>query len=216
MRRVAFCSMSDRPAHTQHSWKRIQEYCDRHGYTFLTRTETSDPSRHQAWNKISFLIEIVSQYDVSICIDDDIMLTNVDKPLDEFLDAFDKSGAVIALQADKFYWADPVNTGFVFAKPSALSLLEHLWHNPCGFETKRNWEQSAFATLFHTNPAIKNHVHIFPPRKIQSFYRQTFFNDPPEFTWQPGDFAAHTSGGAPALEYLYSGGCAPFSEKFSD
>jgi len=175
-----------------------------------------DVRRAAAWSKILLLGEIAPNYDVSIWVDDDIIITRPEKPLDDFLNEFNKSGALIAVQQDKYEQSDPVNCGFMLVKKNGVKMLQHIWNIAEGSNimTARNWEQSAFVALWHNDSDFRKNVFRFPPRTIQSFYR---IGDPPEYTWANGDFSAHCSC-EPVVEnmkYLHSGGRATYSQKIS-
>ena len=207
--RIVVCSFSDRPSFSQNSWNVLSKYCKKHGYDTVLRSSMPDTGRHQSWNKIILLKELSEKYDISVWIDDDIVITNPEVPLEYYLDIFEKSNAKIATQKDIDGGSEPVNCGFMFVKYGSGDLLQRIWDNGEGKEcmTKSNWEQVSIAELMKTAP---DDFFVYPSRTLHSFYNK---NIPESDRWNDGDFAAHVVSGVEErpvkIQYLASGGRNP-------
>lgn len=204
--KIVICSFSDRPSFSQNSWNILSDYCNKHGYEFVLRSSMPDTGRHQSWNKIILLKELSEKHDISVWIDDDIVITNQEIPLEKYVRSFEKSSAKIATQQDVEGGKEPVNCGFMFVKKGSGDLLQRIWDNGEGKEymTEPNWEQVSIAELMKTD---SENFFIYPPRTLHSFYSKII---PENYRWKDGDFSAHVVTGTEErpskIQYLSSGG----------
>lgn len=197
---VHIVTVSDRPVLASTTQNLLAQYCKRHGYALTIKHESLDESRHISWSKIRLLQQVMSshQADYYVWIDDDIVITDADKDILEFVTEFqfedtDKS---IMVSGDT---QALLNAGLMILKPSALDLLSVIWEMPDKiskmkrFIKEANWEQECFIEYVRSCGAEHCEVLIVPYKRLQAFEREGY-NDTPDQLWSPGDFCAHVSG----------------------
>ncbi len=192
--RFCICSISDRPELSRKTYPALVQYAQKWGYALHIETQTLDETRHIAWSKVLLLQRLLPLYDVCVWFDDDILITDPEKPLESFITEGFRTGLHAFMIAADILPQTPMNTGIVFARnlPAAFELLKWVWdqcdkigkrHEPC-------WEQDAFNAIWlYWN---KSWVDIIPYRRLQAHIRD--WNLPRELFWQPGDFSAHVTG----------------------
>lgn len=188
--RVAICSLSDRPQYIKYSWKVMEDYCSKHGYDFVTEKRSLDTDRHTAWSKIILMERAFDKgYDIVIWIDDDIIITEQSESVDAVFRDFINSDKKIAVARDTM--GELANTGIICVKREGKSFLRRLYDDGITNENRwgQLWDQTAFNTMYKD---IKDHVYLYEPGTIQGFYRSD--DDPPEFKWKKGVWAAHMAG----------------------
>lgn len=193
-KKVAVCSYSDRPEMTKYTWDRLARYCKKHGYEFVGRRTMPDTGRHQSWNKIPLIEELSRKHDIVAWVDDDILITDMEKPLEFFMDDFENSNCKIALQTDAAGGStQDFNAGFLIVKKGSSELLNQIWEEAEGeaHMTEPNWEQIAMWNLSKKDPKFKDNLYVFPHRTIQSFYNE---NVGEISQWKEGDFSVHFAG----------------------
>ena len=148
-------------------------------------------------------------YDVCVWIDDDILITRPETPLEDFFtDEFCTGIRPIIIQDDAVPNV-PMNTGFMLVRNTqkCLNLLDAVW-NSCdlyGTRFDRNCEQTTLAMIhFNQDNTL---VDIVPYRRLHSFVTEWMITA--DQIWQPGDFSAHFLAGAverrvQLLDYLVS------------
>lgn len=191
---ICICSISDRADLSSKTYPALVEYAQKWSYGIHIETHSLDESRHIAWSKVLLLQRLLPHYDICVWVDDDILITDLNKPLEHFItENFRHGKTSFMISADMVPQA-PMNTGIVFVRniPVAFQVLQCVWdmcdkigkrHEPC-------WEQDAFNALWLYSD--KNWVDILPYRILQSFIRDWYL--PVEQFWQPGDFSAHITG----------------------
>lgn len=188
--KVAICSLSDRPQLTKYSWKVMEDYCSKHGYDFVTENKSLDNTRHPSWSKLILMERTFdSGYDIVIWIDDDIIITERSQTVDDVFGDFINSDKKMAVAKDTR--GELANLGVVCMKKEGKSILKRLYG---GINDENRWgllwEQTAFKALYED---IKDDVYLYEPGTIQGFHR-SFDDDPPEFKWKKGVWAAHMAG----------------------
>lgn len=189
---IALCSLSNREDIRSLSWPLMESYCKMHGYDFITRTELITHDRHPSWSKIPLLFELIPKYDITIWLDDDILLTQPDMRVEGILEPFIKSEQLIAVSANN---STPFNFGFIVCKQMAGPCLEKIQEGV----TDENryglfWEETAGETLYNTDNEFNTQMYIFPQRILQGYHRACSGRD---YTWKPTTFSMHVSGVSP-------------------
>jgi hypothetical protein len=188
------CSISNRPELSQKTYPTLVHYAQKWGYTIHIESHTLDETRHIAWSKVLLLQRLLPQYDICVWVDDDILITDSQKPLEYFITENFRHGKTGFMISADTLPQTPMNTGIVFVRniPAGTYMLQKVW-NQCDMLGKRQeacWEQDAFnATWLYMD---KSWVDIIPYRTLQTHIRD--WNLPLELFWQPGDFAAHVTG----------------------
>lgn len=197
---ICICCLSDRPWLWSKTRPILEEYCKKHNYTFVFKDDSLDYSRAPSWSKLLMVEELLPMYDYVIWIDDDILITDMDKPITDFISVNNNKG--ITLQKDpnirtkdinKKLLKDDINCGFMFFKnkPETLNLIKS-WYKYCDINPSKavqnNWEQDILVNYY--NNIDKSEINIVEYRTFQSFHRG---NDA-DYQWHPGDFSAHLTG----------------------
>ena len=188
--RIAICSLSDRPQYTKYSWKVMEDYCSKHGYDFVSENKSLSPDRHPSWSKLILMERAFdSGYDIVIWIDDDIIITERSQTVDAVFGDFINSDKKFAVAKDTR--GELANLGVICMKKEGRLLLRRIYDGV----TDENrwgqlWEQTAFKGMYED---VKDDVYLYEPGTIQGFHR-SFDDDPPEFKWKKGVWAAHMAG----------------------
>ena len=200
--KICVCSFSDRRELYDITYPRIEEYCKKHNYVFqkfhthLVDTNTHHPS----WNKMFILKKILEAhvFDYVVWIDDDIYITDMEKPLMHFIDTYSFStNQKLFLVCDDL---DPRKVAFncgmmvVKAAPPTLQVLDTILnisqYQPL-LHKNFSWEQEAFGFFYRFMSS--DPFQIIPHRTLQSICRP--FDCPIDEGWNRGDFAAHVTAG---------------------
>ena len=194
---ICICSLSDRPWLYDLTKPNLEKYCDKWGFDFKFCNHTLDINRAQAWSKLLFSKDILksNKYDYVIWIDDDILITDFNKDIRDFI----TTDKFIICQDDpqrnpaqQFLDYDDINTGFIFFKndEETINIIDHIYlmGGSSKYKTERNWEQNIIIDFY--NKSDKNLCDIKPYRTFQSFHR----GDNNLNQWVMGDFSSHFSG----------------------
>lgn len=203
---VTLVSLSNRPAISDITWPVMDNYCVKHGYTFVAIGDTLDATRHPAWSKLLALKMAMEQgsSDMVVWLDDDQYITNPAIPLDALVGStpFDR----ILMTEDSGPWS-PFNSGIMFCKNTDevkdhLDLIYNLAENHPEtekFYQQPMWEQSGMA-FFHENIDDKFY-RIVPMHPIQGFINEHLIGGGADTlariqhsAWVPGLFTAHVPG----------------------
>lgn len=188
------CSISDRPELSSKTYPVLVAYAQKWGYGIHIETRSLDETRHIAWSKVLLLQRLLPLYDICVWVDDDILITDPDKPLEYFITENFRHGKTGFMISADVLPQTPMNTGIVFTRniPLSLQILQCVW-DMCDKIGKRQepcWEQDAFNAIWLYMD--KSWVDIVPYRMLQTLIRD--WNLLPELFWQPGDFSAHVTG----------------------
>lgn len=193
--KICIVSLSDRPALSDYTFPLMKTYANKHDYSLVLHTKLLC-NRHPSWSKIPALQQELKKYDYVVWMDDDIYLTDLEKPLSFFIDTygFRKSNATIMVSSDvQGEKSTLMNCGVLFLKPTAIPLLENVWivgENNRLLINGFSWEQEAFNFCYKfTNPDA---FMIVPQPNFQTCAR--LYIDP-TLCWKPGHFAAHLNVG---------------------
>ena len=192
---ILVCSLSDRPALTNITWTQIQKYCQKHKYAFVTRSHTLDVTRHPSWSKIRLIHELMvcDKYDIIVWIDDDILITEMDMPLDQLLWRFVQSSKTIAVQEDTH--GEPFNAGIMVIKNNntAHKLLQMTYDACNSFNMFfQLWEQTSMKELYFKNTIFQENLYVYPRCTLQGFTNPSFYTH--DYLWRNGVFSAHACG----------------------
>ena len=125
------------------SFPNKQKYCDKHGYTFLSYTESLNEYCHPAWSKILYLIKHLRDFDWLVWTDADTYIINSDIKLESFI----KDGKEFIIQCDTEGNYTAINAGVIFVKNSQFcyNLLKIWWETHtmemCRSLNNDEWEQ---------------------------------------------------------------------------
>jgi hypothetical protein len=200
--RVCICSFSDRKELYSVTYPRLEEYSKKHGYTFrpfhthLVNTQTHHPS----WNKMFVLKAVIEEnaYDYVWWIDDDIYITDVEKPVMDFLEKYEfttnQKQFLVCEDLDNRKVA--FNCGMMLMKSNKvvydiLNLILRISENQPMLHKNFSWEQEAFGFFYRF--ITSDPFQIIPHRTLQSMCRP--FDCGIDEGWNVGDFAAHVSAG---------------------
>ena len=188
---ISVCSISDRVQLNELSWPRMKEYCEKHSYNFVTRTEAILTDRHISWSKLALMIELLnSGSDTVLWVDDDAIITNMDLKIEDFQL---KDGASILVSKDCM--GEIFNFGIIIAKQGAQKILQEIIDSVA--ESNRyhgNWEQHAVSDIYKDKQYIRDAISIISPAILQGFDREDVLYEPDEFKWKPGTFIVHCAG----------------------
>lgn len=162
-----------------------QDYCKQHGYDFICYTESLDPSRPHAWQKIKAVQDSLSSYDWIFWSDADSIIMDSNILLESLID--EKYSFIIAY--DNF--AKVVNSGQFLIKNSDWSydFLENVYRREdCIYHPW--WENAAIIKEIEASKSIGSFVKIIEQRRMNSFAFEVC-GDCKECCYQNGDFIIH-------------------------
>jgi hypothetical protein len=162
-----------------------QEYCDRHGYSLVTKRDLykNYADRHPSWHSILLIKEILETTDVDWVFwsDIDALIMNYDVRLEDFI--VDDKDIVIPNQGRGIVEYGSKDSclccGNYFIKNTQWSkdILQEIWDWPekykkWEFVTLRYWEQCAMNYMWNNNIMnFEDHVYIEPyNRAFNAFY----------------------------------------------
>jgi hypothetical protein len=189
---VVSISTPERHACAQHSYPLLKEYTGVWGYTLKIHNAMLDSSRSVRWSKIKAILDELKTgtYDWVAWFDDDVLVTNLLMPLEQFIHEYGKqadfiiSAERVSPQAD-----NEINTGVLLIKntPWAKEFLQRVWDY--GNEHHCN-EQEAIAALMAAEFKYDQHINRVPVCQIQSFFE----DHPCDYgQWKENDFSMHLS-----------------------
>lgn len=165
-----------------------EEHAVKHGYTRITDESIFVPERDTNWSKIPLLIKYLPDYDYIMWIDGDVLITNMDRKIEEFIQLMDPSK--LLLIGNDF---QGLNNGvFVIRNcPLALDFLNDTWKRT-DLSRVLFHEQTAMADLLMT-PKYSGCAQIIPHVCINIINAYDYRMDP-KVHWLPGDFCIHFAG----------------------
>lgn len=165
--------------------KSKQEYCRLHGYDFICYTESIDPLRPHAWQKIKAVQKELENYDWIFWSDADSIVMNNKIPLEDYIDenysfivCFDNVSHV-------------VNSGQFLIKntPDSFEFLRDVY-NRSEFINHPWWENAAIIALLNENKFSDSFAKVLPQRTMNSFAYEVCGNNL-HACYQPNDFIIH-------------------------
>lgn len=165
----------------------LRAYCERHGYPLTVATERLSDQR-VVWDKIPLLLENLHLNDWSFFIEADILITNPEWTLEQFL--FGNSSADIIVSDD----INGMNFGVFFVRDSteARVVLSDAWHMRGRADIGS--EQHALIEACQGSERIR--LVRVSQKLFNSYPYATEYGMPAttEGNWAPGDFAMHLPG----------------------
>jgi len=189
--KFAVCSLAlgeDYKRTIQYCISSQEEHAKRHGYTRITDESVFVPERDATWSKIPLLQKYLPSYDFVMWIDGDVLVTNQDRKIEEFIELMDPS-CFLMIGRD----FQGLNAGVFIIRncTRALDFLADAWNRP---ELSRVLfhEQTAMTDLL-TTPKYKGGAQIVPHSFINIMNAYDHRMDP-KVHWLPGDFCIHFAG----------------------
>ena len=150
---ICICSLSDRSWLYNMTKPNLEKYCHKWDIDFKFCDKVLDHNRAPAWSKLLFVRKIINYnlYDWVIWIDDDILLTDFNKDIKDFITG-DKNiilqyDPVVKSEGDKLI-KDEINTGLVFFKcdKKTIEMIDciYIMGGTSPHRTICNWEQELF------------------------------------------------------------------------
>jgi len=198
--KICICSFSDRSIQDL-SFPIMKTYCEKHNYDFCSRTNKQIllcPEHHPSWNTCYLPKKIFenNDYDFVVWIDDDIILTDLNKPITDFI----TDEKPIIIQREKEYKKlkkIKINCGFIIFHKSSLDILNNLIETSetSEYKTEHPWDQKIFQDYLNTDEGLKN-IKSLPLRTLQSFskYCNSAWGSDVRNNWEKGDFSCHFAG----------------------
>jgi len=199
--KICICSLSDRSWLYDMTKPNLEKYCHKYNIDFRFCDKSLDVNRATSWSKLLLVKSIINEnkYDWVVWIDDDILITDFNKNILDFINS-DKN---IILQYDpnvmsngKYLIKDEINCGFIFFKcdKKTIEIIDYIYMlgDWSPHRTMCNWEQEIFI-LYHNmciGGGFDEPYKILSYRTIQAFNR----GDGEEYEWKEGDFSSHFSG----------------------
>lgn len=192
--KILICSLSDRPNLSKPMFDKLQQYCNRHNYKCVLEDKILDDSRAPSWSKIKLLqreMKSNPDYEYIVWIDDDILICDKDKKLEDFINQNPFDNLLLCKDID--ISPSPFNCGFMIFKNNEEShkMCQTIW-DMCKdklevFKHKPNWEQEIFRAYYYQLMIVNSfqtEIKIIPHRTLQSIH----------MTYQKGDFSLHLAG----------------------
>lgn len=173
-------------------------YCTKWGYDIMDLVEPYERCAYGLWEHFKRLFD---SYGTIVCIGSDIIITNYNKPITDFIDT---NYGMVAARENYYAWDCPINADFMIWNNNDLGreLVDMTAASQFAYETRKNTTQTFWGELLHSGDT---HIKILPDRTLQSApYKGT------PMEWQEGDFAIHFF--AMRNHEKYSG-CKLFLEK---
>jgi hypothetical protein len=189
----------------------LEKYCKLHRYDFYYFDQILNPEHTAIWQKQDAVKKIMDkdQYDYVVWIDSDIVITDMSKPLDYFINIDDSKDIYLSrdvpmnyahnlfVKFENVYKIVPeidkgllpyINSGIFIIKNNLIGKM--FMHDVLNgyssfnsyFATNRFHEQSVMQHLYFSK--YKDYTLVIPHTVMQSFYNY----------YQPGDFAIHFAG----------------------
>lgn len=203
---ICICSLSDREWLYSETIPTMKSYAKKYDCKFYFHTDVIDKSRHPAWSKILLVYNLLklNRYEYVIWIDDDILLTDFNKNIRDFI--ISKKNIILS---SEFNNSDSlINSGFVFYKNNTetLNILENVYKSGEGVlylkKCPKNelcrpsgicapWEQTELLNYYNNN---KNDFEIIPYKQLQSHICKCEDKEKERLHWEYGNFSAHFVG----------------------
>lgn len=180
-----------------------KKYARLHGYGYHKYRKSLDTSRPEEWSKVLALLKQMRQSSSEwlLWIDDDIVITNPEKMLENFVKKYGHKKNLIIARDAWYKKGVPINNGIFLIRnvPWSKRFLRQVWSQGA----KRGYlvrgrsllEQQMMTDLMNEVPAYAKKIAVIDQCEMNSFLRsQARYDDPEESRWKPGDFAAHVTG----------------------
>lgn len=164
----------------------MREYCDRHGYEFKAYTERLS-TRRIVWDKIQVLLYKIREFDYTVFLDADVLITNLCEPVEWWLD----DEGDVTLSRDVNGW----NMGVIVIRNccSSEKWLLRAWH--VGERTGIGSEQHAMCVAMVERPPD---CVVTLPQSVSNCYPLPEYDEAlPEGedgAWKPSSFLMHLPG----------------------
>lgn len=164
-------------------------YCARHGYE-LKVYENPPILRTIVWDRIQVILNNIDDYDWMVHFDADVLITNHNIKLEEFLDR-----DIVLSESVRENGDIKLNDGVIFVKNSdrAKSILQKSWdmNSVEGIFCA----QDAFQVIYDEHPHSKEAFSVEKQKRINSFlYSEYGMPETTRGNWTEGDFALHLPG----------------------
>lgn len=172
----------------------LQEYADRHGYTFIPKVVT-ESERGPVWERVRSLQSALEAHDWAVHIDADCLITNLNIPLTEIIENYK---SVIVSKAETEDHRLVLNDGFLAIKDSiaGFGILAYCWKHLNAPEDKIFCLQDALQYLYDFGTdELKQSFGIVPQKSVNSFLYEEY-GMPKETigNWERGHFVLHLPG----------------------
>jgi len=188
--KFAVCSLTlgDDYKKQVHLCTKSQEmHAARHGYDRITDESIWDRSRAPMWSKIPLLQKYLSEYDYLVWMDGDVLITNQETRLEEFIEIL---GDKMLLVGRDF---QGLNNGVFIIRncPLAFDFLKDVW-TKVEYAHVLFHEQSAMDEFMKTEKYKKSFVLI--THKYINILNAFDYRVDQKVHWVPGDFCIHFAG----------------------
>jgi hypothetical protein len=160
-----------------------QEYCDKHGYTYIKKIEHLR-DRHPVWLRLAAAREHLANFDGVWLNDLDTIILNMDVELDDFFKAdFTANIDRLGFNASSI---------FIRNTPWAHQFLAGVWEHGREYDADKWREQTAIAMRLFMEP--KDKWAVLPQRECNSYMHELYYGgrlNYPDGEYQPGDFVLH-------------------------
>jgi hypothetical protein len=164
-------------------------HAQKHGYDRITEELPFDSVRRELqWSKIPLIQKYLSSYDYIVWIDGDVLITNQERPIDDF---------IALMRPDEFLLIgrdfQGLNSGVFIIKncTKAHEFLKEVWEFQ-GFDRQLFHEQTAIDHLIKEDRYSQG-VQTIPHEHINILNAFDYRMDP-RVHWLPGDFCIHFAG----------------------
>lgn len=175
--------------------KRLNEYCDKHGYTLEYSTEAVDRNYSVMWQKICAVRDALSRYDAVVWVDDDILITNKNIKLENYLNYINED--LIFSRDASFFKVRVINSGLFMVKNTAIGhkFIDNVlsMYNVFGGRFKyQNCHEQTIITMLYMK---KYHPYaVVLNDGVMQSYQGTHVNNLVKNSWRPGHFCLHLCG----------------------
>lgn len=193
---LTLCIGSDYRRKLKECLESKEEYCKRHGYTYvLAGEEYWDRDRPISWSKIGLYSKFIKEaidtgkYDYIWCSDADVYITNMDIRIEDIIKDLFPVGKDLLMTMDA---CEHINAGNIIFRPCewALDFLKrvyertdaiyHIW-----------WENKAMCDIFDESEEDKAHLEVTLHHYRFNAY---LMGMPGQRLWKQGDFLIHFAG----------------------
>jgi hypothetical protein len=185
--------MSNRPECYNKTFGVMQKYCDKWGHNFFPYYEILSDDRKASWSKIPLLTKLLKTnlFDYVVWVDDDILLTNIEKNIVDLIEETDNKP--ISIQKEN-KTGKKINCGFMIMKncTKTIEILNYIWETgeTSKYKNRHPWEQGEMVIYVYEN--IDN-FHLFDNQKLQSFHNECG-SWAGKMRWKENDFSCHFAG----------------------
>ena len=187
---------------TPFSKQRFEEYAEYHGYNKYYFTQPLDPEAPSIWQKVYAVYQALQQDNcqVVVWIDDDIIITTPQRPIEDFLGMTDKP-MIFSMDIDPKPNEEPlrpfenycnvINSGlFIIRKtPETLSFLEDVITGRTtlydGYFNHHPYHEQSVMTYYLYSKYPDNFA-LMPSGYLQTIYKTS--------QWRPEHFSLHLAG----------------------